>query len=263
MSDTRYRTALRDALASPTKTNIEALTQATLRAGVLLPLARTRKAHHLLAGEMHLVGTYLRQGGHPAFAPSSWMQPPKRRRIRKTLALAVRGGLPREDLETILRAGDFRVPRTIWSPGGEDFDEILRPQDYDTSRESFTEIYIGYSDSTVTCLDAMADLEWSDDDDSMMRLQGYRAMAHRGFSFEDIGEDELAEIASNVNEPVEEVRRILSTPGQENALAQACFDVRHQIGPEWDDSPLVFDTPAAVARHFALEIAMQDRGWLR
>lgn len=251
VSDTRYRTALRDALASPTKTNIEALTQAALRAGVLLPLARTRKAHHFLAGEMHLVGEYLRRGGDVRYLPST-SRSLHRTLIMGTMAQVVLGGLPQEDVEAILWALGYKVPRTIWSPHGNDFNEILKPHES-------VEIYIGYETSKREGRVTLLEVRVGDGRD-------YRARAYPGFSVRNISEDDYVDIASDQgsievdDDVVEEWKREIRS--HVVALAKACFYVIQESGPFWTTGTLIFDTPAEVAKHFALEIAMQQRGWL-
>lgn len=282
MSDTKYRAALRAAQADPTPKTIAALAVAAERAGVLHPLKQARGLRQW-AALAHLTALEVRKGDPGAsdrFLGFSYGPPsrPILSRVgggfRRLMAKCVVGGLGLEDLEVLLRAQGLPIPRCLWSPGGEGFGELLTPEDYSTSgrfstrpSEEATELYLGYEElngNSVTLLDGFAIVvtDW-DEEGSPSRLDRFQVYAHRGFTAEDISEEDYEQISENVNLPIDEIKQAVSAEDGWSSLCQAAFEVRHQRGPAWDGYPLHYTHPQEVRVAFALEIAMDSRGFLK
>lgn len=277
--DENFRKARLIALADPaSKYNIMNLATAAVRSGFFQPLERggerSGRRFSFLAAQAYIAAERLRARSVESFSHfPQWTASQQNHTIRRLLARALVGGLNLDSLRTLLFEIGADIPVALWSPDGQGFDEIIRPLGYHntgTGGDDYIEVYIVYQsfqgELEVTLLDCIAEVRshqimdedgnrgWED------RLDNYVANVYRGFTAEDLGDEDIERISRDLGMDEQDIRGSIKQP---IGLAQAAFDYHHQHGTDSiDDYPLTFGAPAEVRRHFMLELVMQDRGFL-
>lgn len=274
MADINLRDAHRRMLAEPTDEHVATYITEAIRSGVFSIQQHADRRYLKLmrtAAMVHVVAERLRHNdsAHYMHFPQ-WHEAKTTYKLKRLLARAVYGGLPREDLELLLRREGYNLPVGVWGPGGEGLDEVCDPLSYSFTHrgEEFVEIFIGYlnldsNECSVDLVDLIYQAEMTEEGDHLIEYTGH---IYRGFTADNIDDEAIDEIVQSLqgSHPViteNTIREALTDP---MGLAQVAFDFRHHYGAgEIDYDPLAIDSPAEMRRQLALELAMDFRRWLK